>query len=66
MDTYRIFDHFVETFHRVGELGNANITTGQDSSIITGYPSALFNFVQFDTKNQERINKLKNANSVSR
>ncbi len=62
MDKYCIFDHLMATFQQVGCLSKANITTGSDSSVITGYPSPLFNLVQFDTKNQERINKLKSAN----
>lgn len=62
MDKHSIFDHFMYTFRLVGSLSKANITTGQDACIITGYPSVLFNVVLFDTKNQERIGKLKSAN----
>ncbi len=62
MDKYIIFNHLMETFRRVGGLSKANITIGQDASIITGYPSPLFNIVQFDTKNYTKINKLKSAN----
>ena len=62
MNKHHIFDHLMDTFQRVGNLSKANITTGGDSSVITGYPSPLFNLVRFDTKNQERINKLKSAN----
>ena len=62
MDKYIIFNHFMETFRFVGSLSKANITTGHDASVITGYSSPLFNIVQFDTKNHTKINKLKSAN----
>lgn len=62
MDKHSIFNHLLDTFQQVGHLNKATITTGKDTSIITGYPSALFNLIRFDTKNKERINKLKNAN----
>lgn len=62
MDKHTIFDHIVSTLRQIGSLGKATITTGQDPTIITGYPSALFNLVRFDTPNQALIDKLKNAN----
>lgn len=62
MNKHRIFDHLMDTFQQVGHLSKANITTGLDTSIISGYRSALFNLVRLDIKNEERIRKLKNAN----
>jgi ribosomal protein S18 acetylase RimI-like enzyme len=63
MDTHQIFDHLMDTFQHVGRLSKANITSGTDTSVITGYPSALFNLVRFDTKNHDRIHKLKSVNT---
>jgi len=61
LDKYTIFKHLVDSFKCVGKLGNATITTGQDSSVITGYPSPSFNVVRFDTKNHASVDRLKKA-----
>ncbi len=62
MDKHIIFDHLIKTNQQVGCLNNSKVTTGQDTSIITGYPSPVFNLVRFDTKNHIKINKLKSEN----
>ena len=62
MDKYSIFDHLMDTFQHIGKLNNAHVTTGQDSAVITRYPSPTFNVVRFDTKNHTIIDKLKDEN----
>ncbi len=62
MDKHVIFDHLMSTFQYVGKLNNADVTTGEDSAVITKYPSPLFNVVRFDTKNHGIIDKLKDEN----
>ena len=62
MDKHYIFGHLLDTFQYVGKLNKAEIIIEEDSSVITRYPSPLFNVVMFSTKNQTLINNLKSSN----
>lgn len=62
MDKHYIFGHLLDTFQYVGKLNNAEITIGEDCSVITRYPSPLFNVVMFGAKNQTLTNNLKSSN----
>ncbi len=62
MDKHAIFDHLIKTNQQVGYLNNSKVTTEKDASIISGYPSPVFNLVRFDTKNHTQINKLESEN----
>lgn len=62
MNKHQIFNHLIETFQYIGELNGSEITETPDASVISGYPSPVFNFVRFDTQNQQKINQLKSRN----
>lgn len=62
MDKYAVFDHLMDSFQCVGKLNHADVTVGDDSWVITGYPSPSFNVIRFGTKNNELINQLKAQN----